>query len=63
MATARTVLVVNRSMPDGAVVPDIFEAPLAWKGYALVQRLHLLDHRTQIRNLRAEMTRSGGERS
>jgi len=62
-ATARTVLVVNSSTPDGAVVPDIFEAPLAWKGYALVQRLHLLDHRTQIRNLRAEAARSGGERS
>jgi len=50
-ATARTVLVVNTSTPAGAV-PDIFEAPLAWKGYALVQRLHLLDHRTQVRNLR-----------
>jgi hypothetical protein len=62
-ATARTVLVVNSSTPEGAVVPDIFEAPLAWKGYALVQRLHLLDHRTQIRNVRTEAARSRGERS
>jgi hypothetical protein len=53
-ATARTVLVVNTSTPEGGVGPDIFEAPLAWKGYALVQRLHLLDHRTQVRNLRGQ---------
>jgi DinB superfamily len=47
--TVRTILVVNR--PDGE--PDVFPAELTWKEYTLVQRLHLLDHRTQVRRLRA----------
>jgi hypothetical protein len=47
-ATARTILVVNR--PDGT--PEFFDMELTWKGYAMTQRLHLLDHRRQIRNLR-----------
>jgi hypothetical protein len=50
---ARTILVVNRTLADGQVVADVFGADLAWKAYALVQRLHLLDHRNQIRALRA----------
>lgn len=50
--TARTILVFNRTRPDGAVEPETFEAELRWKGYAMVQRLHLLDHRTQVRALR-----------
>jgi hypothetical protein len=50
--TARTILVFNRARPDGAVEPETFEAELRWKGYAMVQRLHLLDHRTQVRALR-----------
>jgi hypothetical protein len=53
-ATARTILVFNRTRPDGSVEPETFEAELRWKGYAMVQRLHLLDHRTQIRMLRRE---------
>ncbi len=52
-ATARTILVVN----DAAGVPETFPAELGWKGYAMVQRLHLRDHRNQIRTLRA---RQGG---
>ncbi len=48
-ATVRAILVVNR--PEGE--PEIFAAELGWKEYALVQRLHLLDHRTQVRTLRA----------
>ena len=49
----RTILVVNRPGPDGRDRPEIFDAELGWKEYALVQRLHLLDHRTQVRALRA----------
>lgn len=51
-ATARTILVIRGTAPDGRVVPETFEAELGWKGYVMVQRLHLLDHRTQVRNLR-----------
>jgi hypothetical protein len=52
-ATVRTILVFNRARPDGGAEPEMFEAELRWKGYAMVQRLHLLDHRTQVRALRA----------
>jgi hypothetical protein len=31
----------------------LFSAELGWKEYALVQRLHLLDHRNQVRKIRA----------
>ena len=51
--TVRTILVVNRTLADGAVEPEFFDAELGWKGYALTARLHLLDHRTQVRKLRA----------
>jgi hypothetical protein len=50
--TVRTVLVINRTLPDGRVEPDTFDAELGWKGYALTARLHLLDHRSQVRALR-----------
>jgi DinB superfamily len=50
--TVQTVLVINRTLPDGRVEPEIFDAELGWKGYALTARLHLLDHRTQVRALR-----------
>lgn len=56
-AAARTVLVVNRTSPDGRQTPEIFVVDLGWKAYALVQRLHLLDHRTQVRSLRGALTR------
>jgi hypothetical protein len=49
-ATARTVLVFNR--PEGT--PEFFDMELTWKGYAMTQRLHLLDHRRQIRALRRQ---------
>ena len=49
--TARSILVVNRSLPDGRNQPQTFVAELAWREYALVQRLHLLDHRNQIKGL------------
>jgi hypothetical protein len=51
--TVRTILVINRALAGGRVEPEIFDAELHWKGYALAARLHLLDHRTQVRALRA----------
>ena len=51
--TARTILVFNR--PDGT--PEFFDMELTWKGYAMTQRLHLLDHRSQIRTLREQQGR------
>ena len=50
--TVRAILVAPRTLSDGRVVSDVFSAELGWKAYALVQRLHLLDHRNQIRALR-----------
>jgi hypothetical protein len=38
--------------PDGEGGAALFAAELGWKEYALVQRLHFLDHREQIRGLR-----------
>jgi hypothetical protein len=49
--TIRTILVINRTRDDGTVEPEHFDAELGWKGYALTARLHLLDHRTQVRRL------------
>ena len=49
--TVRTILVINRTLVDGTVEPEHFDAELSWKGYALTARLHLLDHRTQVRKL------------
>jgi hypothetical protein len=54
-ATVRTVVVVPVRLDDGTNKPQLFFAELPWKEYALLQRLHLLDHRTQIRNLRAAL--------
>lgn len=53
--TVRTILVVNRQVPGGAIEPEIFSAELSWREYVLVQRLHLLDHRTQVRKIRAAL--------
>ena len=49
--TIRTILVINRTLADGTVEPEHFDAALGWKGYALTARLHLLDHRTQVKKL------------
>ena len=51
----RTILVVTRSLPDGGTGPQIFVDELGWKEYAILQRLHMLDHRTQIKKLRAAL--------
>lgn len=44
--TIRTILVAGA---------EVFPSELDWKQYALVQRLHLLDHRTQVRKIRASL--------
>jgi hypothetical protein len=53
--TARVILVVNRAVAGERPEPETFAAELGWKEYALVQRLHLLDHRSQVRQLRAAL--------
>lgn len=55
--TIKTILVVSRPVADGQTAAELFAAELGWKEYALVQRLHLLDHRTQVRKLRAALAR------
>ena len=47
-----TILVVTRTLADGTTGPQIFPIDLGWKEYAILQRLHLLDHRTQVKKLR-----------
>lgn len=56
--TVRTVVVALRKLEDGRNEPQIFFAELRWKEYALLQRLHLLDHRTQVKNLHAAASAS-----
>jgi len=56
--TVRTILVVNYRLQDGATGVQIFPADLDWRQYALLQRLHLLDHRTQVKNVRAALARA-----
>jgi len=51
--TVKTAVVALRKLEDGRTEPQIFFAELGWMEYALLQRLHLLDHRTQIKNLHA----------
>lgn len=51
--TVRTIVVANRTLADGAITPQIFVAELPWREYALLQRLHLLNHRTSVKKLRA----------
>lgn len=54
--TAKTVIVTLRMVAGGGTTPQIYFAELGWKAYALLQRLHLLDHRTQVNKLRAPCT-------
>jgi hypothetical protein len=49
--TVKTVMVALRKVDSGGTEPQIFFAELPWKEYALLQRLHLLDHRTQVKKL------------
>lgn len=50
--TVKTVMVTLRVVAGGGTAPQIYFAELGWKEYALLQRLHLLDHRNQIKKLR-----------
>ena len=54
--TVRTVMVALRKVEDERTEPQIYFAELNWKEYALLQRLHLLDHRTQVKKLHASIT-------
>jgi len=49
--TVRTVMVALRKIEEERTEPQIYFAELNWKEYALLQRLHLLDHRTQVKKL------------
>jgi hypothetical protein len=51
--TVKTVMVTLRAIPDGTMKAQIYFVELPWKEYAILQRLHLLDHRTQVKKLRA----------
>jgi hypothetical protein len=51
--TVRTVMVALRKLENTNTEPQIFFVELAWKEYALLQRLHLLDHRRQVKELHA----------
>jgi hypothetical protein len=53
--TVRTVMVTLRAVADGSMSAQVYFAELGFKQYALLQRLHLLDHRTQIKKLRASL--------
>jgi hypothetical protein len=54
----RTVMVALCKLDDGTQKSQIWFADLPWKQYALLQRLHLLDHRTQIKKLFAALSAS-----
>jgi hypothetical protein len=51
--TARTIVVVNGRRPDGTMEPETFPIELEWRAYAMVQRLHAIDHARGIRQLRS----------
>ena len=54
--TVRTVMVALRKIEDERTEPQIYFAELNWKEYSLLQRLHLLDHRTQVKKLHGSIT-------
>lgn len=51
--TVRTVMVALRKLENTSTEPQIFFVELTWKEYSLLQRLHLLDHRRQVKELHA----------
>jgi hypothetical protein len=51
--TVKTVMVALRKLENTSTEPQIFFVELTWKEYALLQRLHLLDHRRQVKELHA----------
>jgi hypothetical protein len=56
--TVKTIMVATRKLAGGESAPQIWVEYLPWKEYTLLQRLHLLDHRTQIKKLRAAIART-----
>ena len=58
--TVRTVMVTLRKLDDGRTEPQIYFAELRWKEYALLQRLHLIDHRRQLKDLQAALALKAG---
>ena len=61
--TVKTVMVTLRALPDGTTGPQIYFVEVQWKEYAILQRLHLLDHRTQVKNLYARLTEESAAHS
>ena len=51
-AKVATIVVVSYRPNGGDTRAQIFPMDLGWREYALLQRLHLLDHRTQVKKLR-----------
>jgi hypothetical protein len=51
----KTIMVATCARSDGTTGPQIWVEELPWKEYALLHRLHLLDHRTQIKKLRSSL--------
>lgn len=49
--TVLTLMVATTKLPNDELVAQLWFAELKWKEYALLQRLHLLDHRTQMKKL------------
>jgi hypothetical protein len=48
--------ILTTGAPDAGGGVELVAAELGWKEYALVQRLHFLDHREQIRGLRRALS-------
>jgi hypothetical protein len=46
------IAILTAGTPEPGSDAEVFAAELTWKEYALVQRLHYVDHREQIRRLR-----------
>ena len=53
LVTANTIVVVNVQKQDGTMEHETFPLELEWRAYAMVQRLHAIDHGRSIRRLRA----------
>jgi hypothetical protein len=59
--TVCTLVVANTKLAEDRLVAQLFFAELDWKEYALLQRLHLLDHRTQMKKLVVACAGAGSE--
>ena len=56
-ARAPIVMVVNVPDEPGKVVPLHWVEDLDWKAYAIVWRLHVIDHRKQAKKVHAALER------